>query len=547
MRAIPFALESLLKSKKRIPAYKLYAYNPAVDSYTKVITQNASTTPIDITENCSEISWSMTELSFTLKDKTGDYNPDTGVYKDYLSDGCILRLKEGDIRLPESEWLWTFTGAIKGQLGWLKNRKNRTLEAKVTAYSRENTLAFKRRKMTSKEYTVGTDMGIMFADLAEKLGLTAGEVRVPGVFGTYFTHKINQVSQITPWDAFVAILEVMMQVPIFDGEGKLSSYRKNMNRPSDITFNDESFVHTYEVVSRTDDAINKVIVTFLDSNLTKVEGPNQKLGDASITTGFFTFEEKLKCFWSEDRKQRASGTVLKVIKGVNDNLLPVGTESYAQNDEYSGTITITVSVWVPTLATAMLIAYVALAWIPDGTVPIGSSSIVNWPSTVVGAFAVTDMPVTVVQVTPEPDHGWTIPWGRVGQAAALIGILAIMMSLGSAQYEIWGFPYDMAYIEKRTIAIVNGTEYYEECELNIKNDFIGIHNLADMIAACELTFQVSKACPRKLVIDDFLGLEIGDIIQIYDGRKVFILDMKKTIKRGQNPTLEITGFKVRTY
>jgi hypothetical protein len=538
MRAIPYNLERLMMEDTRIPAYKVYAYNPKIDPMTKVITANSTTSPLDITEDCSEISWSMSELSFTLKDETGNYNPDSGVYGNHLGDGCIVRLKEGDERLPESEWVWTFTGFIKGQLGWVKSRKNRSLEAKVSVFTRENTLAFKRRKMTTKEYTVGTDMGIMFHDISKQMGLTDGEIRVPGIFGTYFAHKVNQVSQMAPWDAFIAILEVMMQVPLFDGEGRLSSYRKNLNRPPNIIFNDEHFVHSYEVVSRTDDAINKVVVTFLDSNLTRVDGPYQKLGDASITTGFFTFEEKLKCFWSEDRKQRATGTQMKVIKGVNDNLLPVGTESYSQNDEYSGTITIAISVWVPTLATAMLIAYVALAWIPDGT-----ESTSTGPVEVVG-FGVAGGWAEVEEI---PGTGWTIPWGRVGQAAAMIGILAIMMSLGSAQYEIWGSPYDMAYLEKRTIAIVNGIEYFEENEMDIKNDFIGIHALADAIAACELTFQVSKACPRRLVINDHLGLEIGDIIQIYDGRKIFILDMKKTIRRGQNPTIDITGFKVRTY
>ena len=122
-----------------------------------------------------------------------------------------------------------------------------------------------------------------------------------------------------------------------------------------------------------------------------------------------------------------------------------------------------------------------------------------------------------------------------------------MMSLGSAQYEVWGTPYDLAYLEKRTIAIVNGIQYYEENEVKIENDFIGTHDWCDMIASTELTYQVSKAHPRKITMDDYLGIELGDIIQIPDGRRMFVSDMRKSIKRGASPILEITGFKVRTY
>jgi hypothetical protein len=519
MRAIPFSLEKLLTSNKRIPEYKVYAYNPTIDSYTKIITDIGNTTPLDITDYCSEITWTTSQLDFVLKDVTGNFNPDTGIYSNYLGDGCIIRLKEGDIRLPESEWVWTFTGAIRGQLGWVKNRKSRILEAKVSVYSRENTPAFKRRKMTSPEYSVGTDMGIMFSDIATKMGLSTNEVRVPGIFGRYFYHKTNQLSQVAPWEGLTSLLEVMMEIPTFDGEGKLNSYKKDLNRAPDIIFKDESYVYSYEVIARTEDAINKVIVTFLDSEMNKVPGPYQKLGDASVTTGFFTMDEKLDCYWSEDRKQRAEDTNMKIIKGVNDSLLPVGSEDYEELDLFHGRITVEISVWVPILATVMLLGYLAAAFIPDEVTVFG--------------FGVS--------------AGITISLGRVIQATCMMAILLIMMCLGSAQYEIWGTPYDLAYLEKRSIAIVNGIQYYEENEIDIKNDFIGTHDLSDSIAACELCYQVSMSCPRKLLIDDHLGLEIGDIIQIYDGRKIFIQSMKKTIKRGINPVIEITGFKVRTY
>lgn len=563
MIPLSYTLDQVFRSgNTHLPEYKIYAFKPSVDSYSDIISDFANCTPLDITEYCSEIGWSPTQLSFVFKDnEEGNFNPDTGTYRSYLADGCIFRLREGDSRVDESEWIWTFTGAIKGQLGWTKNRKSKTLEAKVTVYSRENTYAWKRRKLTSRNYTKGADLGVMFYDICHTMGLTDAEIRVPNIFGRNFYFDSNQISQQAPWDALSSLLEVVMQVPIFDGEGRLSCYSKNLQRVPDKILPDEVQTHNFEVVARTDDAINKVKVTFLDSNLTKVPGPSQVLGTAAVTTGFFTMKEKLECWWSDDRKQRAENTWMKVIKSVNANLLPVGTESYQQNDLYHGTITVTIHWWVPTLATVMLLGYIGAAFIPDGvppgqpvqTVPIeGTGVTLPSPTASIQAEmqAVAALQVQLKGATATPPPGmstFTIPWGKVIQAIMMAGITFIMMCLGSAQYEIWGTPFDMSYVEKKSIAIVEGIQYYEENELEIKNDFIGTFEWADAVAITELCFQVSKAWPRKLTAVDFLGLEIGDIVQIYDGRKIFVSDIKKTIKRGAPTTMEINGFKVEAY
>jgi hypothetical protein len=515
---VPASLAALRYDQRAFPDYKVYAFKPYNDNYTKIITNYSNCTPHDITDYCSEIAWSPVQAEFTFKDPTGDFNPDTGMYADYLADGCIIRIKEGDSRVSEANWIWTFTGAIRGQLGWTANRSSKTMEAKVVIYSRENTLAWKKRMITSKNYTQGTDLGVMLRDVCSSMGMASGEFRLPYSLGRSFYFNKNQISQQAPWTALTSILEVVMGVPYFDGEGKLNYWKKNMNRSPDLILNNDDLILDYEVVARSDDTINKVQVTFLDSNLTEVGSTVQKIGTAQVTTGFFTPKEVLECWWSDDRKQRAKNTFMKVIKSINANLLPIGSEDYEQVDLYHGEITVTVGIWVPILATVMLLEYVGSAFIPDA-----------------------------VQVVIPVGTGYTISIGKVLQAQALVVIMYLMMCLGSCQYEIWGTPYDLAYIEKRSIAIVNGTEYYNENEMSIKNDFIGTQDWSDTIAITELTYQQSKSCPRKIVIKNILGLEIGDIIQLSDGRKIFISDMKKTIKRGSQSTVEITGFKVLTY
>ncbi|MDI6853015.1 MAG: hypothetical protein QME75_05345 [Deltaproteobacteria bacterium] len=128
----------------------------------------------------------------------------------------------------------------------------------------------------------------------------------------------------------------------------------------------------------------------------------------------------------------------------------------------------------------------------------------------------------------------------------MIGILLIMMSIGSAQYEVWGTPYDYAYLEKQSVAIEEGLEYWLENEKEIKNDFIGTHDQADTIAVTELIWEKSLSRPRRIAIEDDPALELGDIVALPDGRKILVTALNKKIKRGEVPTLIIDGGKVMT-
>jgi hypothetical protein len=119
-----------------------------------------------------------------------------------------------------------------------------------------------------------------------------------------------------------------------------------------------------------------------------------------------------------------------------------------------------------------------------------------------------------------------------------------MMSIGSGQYEIWGVPFDYAYLEKTTIAIEDGTPYWAENEREIKNDFIGTHDQADTIALTELIWEKSQTRSRRIVIEDDPSLEVGDIIGIPDGRKILVTGLSKKIKRGEVSSLIVDGFKV---
>jgi len=373
MRSVSNALLTVLDGDNRQPDYRIYAWDPALVTISGIVQAHHNHAsgipdPLDLSPFVSDISWTDRQLSFTIIDPGGLFHPDTGLSRGYLKDAAIIRLVEGDANLPETEWVTTFTGQIHGQIGWKLSRRSTQSSARVTVFGRAETQAFKRRKVTTKEYTVGTDIGIALSDVCETfMGLTRKETRIPFTLGRQFKHKVNQLSMVTPWDGICSLLEVVCYQPFFDGEGKLCYVNKNLNRPPDKVLQEYTRFTEYEVPERSQDAVNKVKVTFLDSQLERVDGPYQKLGQAQVTTGFFSMHETLTCWWSEDHKQRAAGTSMKVVKSVNSGLLPVGTERYTEVDEFHGQIDVDIAVWVPILATVMVAEYLAAAFIFDYT------------------------------------------------------------------------------------------------------------------------------------------------------------------------------------
>jgi hypothetical protein len=545
MRALPYNFELALQAKRRHPDYKILAFDPKLDSMSAVVCGTYTQTPLDLTQYCSDINWTPNRLSFTLKDKNAIFHPDFGAQRNFLVNGAIIRLREGDRYLGVADWINTFTGMIQGQVGWRKTRRSTAQEAKISVYSRDNNQSWKRRSLTTRTYSAGTEIGVMLYDICtEFMGLTEDEIRISQVLGLQLKHKVNQIVQVVPWEALTSILEAVGCVPCFDGDGRLNCYLKNTTGPHAQALKEWTKILDYEVPEYTHEPINKVRVVFIDSALEQVDGSYQKLGDAQVTTGFFSMHESLPCNWSTDGRQRAHSTEMKVIKSVNSGILPVGTESYQEVDEFHGVVDVEISVWVPILASAMLLEYIAAAKIFDVTNPgqtaaiLPGQAVLAPPPAGVGA---TTVPWTANVATP----GTTTPWGRILQAQALAAILLIMMSIGSAQYEIYGIPYDMAYVEKESIAIECNLEYWQINEKVIKNDFMSSYEQADAIALMNLIWEKSSAYPRKLVIQDDPSWEVGDMIRLPDGIKFFITDMSKTLARGSVPTLSLTGFKCK--
>jgi len=497
------------------PAFKVLSYDISSktgETWEAIITGTTAQTPVDLTAVVSTMNWAYDKVGITLADDIFRYHPDSGDLAYAIRQGRGIRVLQGYVGVDEDLWIPIFSGIIQGAYGWSLQRGTEPV-VNFTVFTRESNQAWKRRLITSKEYTVGADWGNLFYNVAQDIMLMgANEIKAPALWNISFDKNVNQIVNISPWEALTELARGGFDRIWFNGAGQLDTYSIALDRV-DLTLTDDKLLQSYTQPPNSTEVINKVIVTYIDNQLTKVSGTTQSLGTANITTGFFDFETKLDVFYSDDKQQRADNVSLVVKNSINQNDLgiSIGSESLEIEDEFGGQLVITVDAFVSALATAGIAAILASAFIPDG----------------VASVAV----------------GETIPIGRVTEAAGIVAVLIAMMILGTGVYEIVGTPYDYVFLEKQAIAMIDCLQYWEEKELEIRNEFISTEAQAHQLALTELLYHQSLANPRKLVIQDDPRIEKGDIIELSNGIKFYVENATKTIGRGGAITMQLDGFR----
>jgi hypothetical protein len=351
----------------------------------------------------------------------------------------------------------------------------------------------------------------MFNDIAKDIMLlTDIEVKTPATWNYLFDKQVNQIVNISPWEGLTSLAQGGLLRLWFNGNGQLATYPLTVDRQPNQTLA-QNRIQDYTQPGSAGQVVNKVIVTYLDNVLTRVDGAIQSLGSANVTTGFFDQEIRLKVKFSEDGKQRADQVFLEVQNSINQNDLgiSIGTETLQIDDEFGGELVITVDAFVTGLAVGGIAAIISSASIPDATI-----------------------------------IGETVPIGRVIEAAGIVSVMVAMMILGTGIYEVKGVPYDFAFLEKRAIALIDNVLFWEETQLDIRNDFISTEEHAHSLALQELLFEQSKLNPRNLVIQYDPRIERGDILELPGPVKFFVLDATRALKRGADQATSLAG--VRT-
>ena len=505
--------DTYLQRDVLFPKWKLLSFNQTSDSWAEIIQGTYGQTPVDLTPYVQRIEYSYDRLTVTLSDEAAlVFHPDSGALRASIRQGRIIRLTEGFEGLAESHWLNTFSGTVEGSYSWAFQRGD-NIVVQFSVFNRGNNQAWKRRNITSHNYTVGSDWGSMFANIAKDVMLLeTPEFAAPEPWGILFDKNSNQVVNYPPWDALEQLAFGLSAKPWFNGKGQLDLYYTTQNR-IDLSLADDKYLRRYESKGSSSETVNKVLLTYLSNELSRVDGPDQILGSAIVTTGFFVPEQTIDIYYSDERKTRSDNPRFVVKQSVNAGLLPVGDEEMAKIDEFHSRVTVEISSWVPVLAINLMVQYLAASAIPDGVTAFGG--------------------------------GVTIPIGSIIAAICMIGILIIMMSIGTGQYEIWGTPYEMVYLEQTAIAQKAGIEFWEEREKEIRNDFISTLEQAQPLAVNELHYEVMKENPRALLLRYDPRIEPGDIIQLSSTVKVYVESMSRVLTRNSVDvaTMTLNGYR----
>lgn len=422
----------------------------------------------------------------------------------------VAQPKIGDLIQVRLDGLPLFNGQIEDLADYRESRGERAMS--LTVRSRDSNSLWRQTKWVGNVYPAGSELGVIARDVLTAIGLTTSEIRGSLVLGVSTVHGDTQLADTPAWDMLTEVLQVAGLEPWVDALGRFKPISRDIVRAADVVL--EPFQLLRIGGSRNKTAVTSVILKWLSPTLSKSLQQAQVLARESITAGFFKLKQQRELYWSDDRRQRADNTWMKTITSVNDGLLPVGRESYAQKSEFSGEITVTTKVWVPTLATAALAAMMYAASDPEP-----------------------------VQVGPT-GTGFTIPIGRIAEMVGQVAFFLIIMSLGTGVYEIWGEPFDFVHETNTTEAYNDSTPEWMRLEESIDSDFVMNEGHAQQIAVRELLYRSLSATAWTVDIIDHPALERGDILQLPDGARLYVLTFSRDLTRGSNAMLSVQGFRV---
>jgi hypothetical protein len=414
----------------------------------------------------------------------------------------------GDLIQVKLDGYPLFNGQIEDLSNYTETRGERSMG--LTVRSRDSNPLWRSTSWVGNIYPAGSELGVLARDILLAIGLTLSEIRGSLTLGVSTVHGDTQLADLPAWDMLTQILQVAGQEPRVDALGKFKPISRDIVRAPDLVLTTEQLLKIGG--SRNKLPVTSVILKWLDPNLSKSGQQAQVLARESITAGFFKLKQERELYWSEDRRQRAENTWMKITASVNDGLLPVGDEDYDEKSEFSGQITVTTSVWVPTLATASLAAMLYAATEPDGVVSIGG--------------------------------GLTVPIGRVYEAIGQVAFFLIIMSLGTGVYEIWGEPFDYVHEMNTTEAYNDSTPEWMRLEESMDSDFVMNEGHAQQIAVRELLYRSLSAISWNVEIIDHPPLEPGDILQLPDGSRLYITGFSRDLTRGAPASLAVNGFRV---
>lgn len=531
MRTLVAALDEIAQGYRtdRQPAWRIEVYDlrSTTDTFNDIVRDLPllpDTGPLEFTDLVQAVDVeemggdyagggiSASALSITILDPTGVFDPDqlrTDLTVDarFFRKRNVVRLYEGDARIPPSEWPATFTGRIAAQPGY--SRSAATGRSKMTIRCLSRHADFMGFTRTSAPFAQGTTYLNMAVSVAEnEMGLDSSEIDFASFGSKTLAHRTVQLVEEDPLSMLARIMFIDGLLPTFDGYGKLTQQRAILPSGSDRYYPDPRVYQSIDRASPEDRGIDSVRVVGLDSDLTPVRQPLQLIAETNVTTGFFTSDELIPIYFSEDQTVMAENVLFSVVKSVNGGLSFLGGgEAFAliptPGVDAEGSIGIYVSIdtgFAPWLAVFLTATYIALAFVPDEVALV-----------------------------------FTIPTGRIAQAIALSSALLIMTKIGRGQYEVYGEPFEYVYAQIRRTARSSDVGEFTANEIEIENHLVDDEALAQQLARDALFFELAKGHPRDITMLHDVALEPLDAFSdlVTDRRFVAMSIRRRLIPEGR--------------
>jgi hypothetical protein len=460
------------------------------------IANGTATVDVDLTPFVSQVQQASDQLTFSLAwhlELYGAAQP--------KSRRPVCAKVNGDI---------VFIGLIETVNDYRLSTGTRTMS--VTVRSRDATPAWREVPRATANYPVGTRLDVIARDVAQAL-LDPSEVLLPDITVTT-SQSSTQFAQVSAWSMLETLLLPAGYTPATDALGRLRVWSRDVTRPSDIVLTEDRLLEVSG--GRSQPAVTRLQVLWLDPNLTYVEQQERVVGQANITAGFFQLKQEQDIWFSDDHTQRVKDSRMVIVQSANSGIFRVCSEEYAivglvgGEGDLHGKITLRTEVWVPALLAAF-IAVKAAGLLPDIAPPFG---------------------------------GPTTPTGKRVHAALEFAVFLVMASIGTGSFEIWGVPFDYAHARNTMEVFDPDADPMSEKLQTIETDLVMNRDHAQAFASREFLFTALGANSFGVTMVDDLRVQIGDILELPDASRLFVTDFQRELSHGAPATLQVSGFQV---
>ncbi len=510
-------LDQIMLSQQREPAYKIEIFDTrssvgpdTINDIVRGLTLEAITGPRDWTSNVVDFNHTavasdfaqtgvaVPQLTLTIADPgpgANSFDPirnPTGLGR-YLRRGNTIRLHLGDVRVDPDDWPTIFTGRLVGQAGVDINRTGGG-RALITIKALGREIDFININLTTDDYGNGTSLREIALDIA---GADMGLDQVEEIEWSNWGQQLNrhlslQFVEIPPLVAIANLMMIDGLMPRFNGEGKLSETLGLVTQNPDRIYTNRRLIKSIVRPHSEVDPFNCVKVLGLAADQTQITQQLQALlEDIHITTGYFTNDEEFDIFFTEDRRQLATGLEFTIVKSANAGIVILGgTETFSAIDApigngfIGGTITISTG-YAGAAILAFGAIYLGLSLVPDAVLAFGG--------------------------------GVTQSIGRVIQAAALIVTLLLMTKIGKGQYAVAGEPFEFVYLELSGQAELPGLTTQTRKKLELMNQVLQSQSDVNAVARNTLARQQALGSMRQVVMIPDLKLTPDDVFELPPG------------------------------